>query len=55
MQYVWLAIVLIAYAAVGYALGGGFRSFLRDDKFSKKKEKHLDEDPDIQGNMHAEE
>lgn len=54
MQYVWLAIVLIAYAAVGYALGGGFRSFLRDDKFSKKKP-HLDEDPDIQNNMHGEE
>lgn len=55
MQYILLIIVLVAAGATGYALGGGFQSFLRDDKFDRKKKIYLDEDSDIQGNMHAEE
>lgn len=55
MQYILLIIVLVAAGATGYALGGGFQSFLRDDKFDRKKKIYIDEDPDIQGNMHAEE
>lgn len=55
MKYLLLALVLIAACAVGLAVGGGFGSFVREDKFDGKKKHYLDEDPDIQSNMHAEE
>lgn len=55
MQYILLIIVLIAFAAVGLALGNGFGSFVRKDPFDGKKELYLDEDPDIQTNLHGEE
>ena len=57
MKYVLFVVVLIAYAAVGYAIGTGGGSFLKErrDPFSAKREKYLDEDPDIQSNMHGEE
>lgn len=52
MQYILLIIVLAAFAVVGYVLGSSFGDFARDDKFSGKKQYHLDEDPDIQSSMH---
>lgn len=55
MKYILLIVLLIAAAAVGLAVGGGFGSFVREDKFGGRKKYCLDEDPDIQSNMHAEE
>lgn len=55
MKYILLIVLLIAAAAVGHAIGGSFGSFVREDKFSGRKKYQLDEDPDIQSNMHGEE
>ncbi len=46
----------MATAAIGYTLGTNGGSFLkeREDPFSAKRTRYLDEDPDIQSNMHGE-
>ncbi len=57
MKYILLALVIAASCAAGKLIGGGIAASEdeRRAKWQGKRKKELDEDPDIQSNMHAEE
>ena len=56
MKYILLALVIAAACAAGKLIGGGIAASEdeRRAKWQGKRKMELDEDPDIQSNMHGE-
>lgn len=57
MKYILLVLVIAAFCAAGKLIGGGIAASEdeRRAKWQGKRKKELDEDSDIQSNMHGEE
>ena len=53
MKYLLIAALLLAFGAFGKLIGSGVGSAERRAKGQGKRKPALDEDPDIQGSMHA--
>ena len=56
MKYVLLALIIVAAGAFGKLLGGGIAASEDERRaiWQGKRKMELDEDPDIQSNMHGE-
>ena len=55
MKYILLVLMILAFAAFGKLIGSGVGTAEdeRRAKWQGKRKPALDEDPDIQGSMHA--